>query len=159
MLWLARAVLQHGHNMQPLEGPQSDPLAARYFALNADVERVAERVDRLAEFVEQRLVALEEATKSDLQELTLAIDDGIKHVDRSERRVRQVIASSKRRFEAAGYEDEGLLAEEAQLSLGDGKLSQAEGVPPVSNPMDADLPPLEGGSPWAVVPGIQRLRS
>lgn len=90
-----------------------------------------------------------------LQELTQAVSEGIQHVDRSERRVRAVVASAKRRMESEGYTDPGLEAEASALPLFDAEGVQREGVQPV--PTDVDAPASYEGTPWAAVPGIERV--
>jgi len=82
-----------------------------------------------------------------LKDLTLAVDEGIEHASRSERRVRAVINSAKRRFEAEGYVDPGLEAEATTLPLDDEGGSGGEELPPVSD----DLGPTE--NPFQGIPG------
>lgn len=83
----------------------------------------------------RQLVDGHNALRQDLQELEheskLAIAEGIERVDRAERRVRAAVGRARKRMEDLGYVDEGLEAEAAQLQLGDGALSEEEGVQPV----------------------------
>ena len=71
-----------------------------------------------------------------LTELSLAVAEGIQHVDRSERRVRAVVASAKKRFESEGYTDPGLEAEEEGFRYVDVGNSKGEPVPPVPETVD-----------------------
>ena len=90
-----------------------------------------------------------------LRDLTFAVDEGVLQVARSERRVRAVVTSAKRRFESEGYEDPGLNAEEETLPLFNAASSQEEGVPPLPN--DVESAANYDGTPWAAVPGIERV--
>lgn len=54
-----------------------------------------------------------------LDDLTLAVADGIDHVDRNEKRVRGIVLGAKRRFEASEYYDPGVDAEADTLPLVD----------------------------------------
>jgi hypothetical protein len=99
-----------------------------------DLHRITDRLERL-----------ESALEAQRAELTLAIDEGITHVDRAERRVRAVIQSARRRMESAGYVDEGLEAESAQLQLLHGGGGDGEGLQPV---------PADVGRPLSGPPGV-----
>lgn len=113
--------------------------------------------DRLARLEESPSVGLESSfTELEIRmadqvaDLTLAVSEGIAHVDRSERRVRAVVQSAKARMERAGYIDPGLEAEDQallELDVADGR---EERLPPVSEG-------LAGG--WAGVPGMKRVDS
>tara|TARA_Y100000310_G_C20405773_1_gene679591 strand:+ start:68 stop:508 length:441 start_codon:yes stop_codon:yes gene_type:complete len=89
-----------------------------------------------------------------LADLTLALSEGIEHVDRSERRVRAVIQSAKRRMAAAGYEDPGVDAEDGQIQRIDAERGEREELQLV--PENVDGNPEWAGTPWAAVPGIER---
>ena len=84
-------------------------------------------------------------------QIVVAVAQGIEHVDRSERRVRAAVKRAKKRFDDAGFADEGLDAEEEQLYLLDGQLGQEEELPGLSEPVGQDH--TRESSPWAVVPG------
>jgi hypothetical protein len=89
-----------------------------------------------------------------LADLTIALSEGIEHVDRSERRVRAVVQSAKRRMAQAGYDDPGVDAEDSQLQLLDAERGEREELQPV--PENVDGNPEWAGTPWAAVPGIER---
>lgn len=79
--------------------------------------------------------------------LLIAVDEGIQHVDRSERRVRAVVQRAKSRLADLGYEDEGVEAEHRALSLvhaGDGG---EESMPPVQQSV------ADPGDRFAAFPG------
>jgi hypothetical protein len=84
-----------------------------------------------------------------VKDLTLAVNEGIEHASRSERRVRAVVASAKRRFEAEGYADPGLEAEAAQLPLIDESGGREEELQAVQSSMEPD--------PFAGIPGTVRF--
>ena len=84
-----------------------------------------------------------------IKDLTLAVNEGIEHASRSERRVRAVVASAKKRFEAEGYSDPGLEAEADQLSGIDERSSPEEEMQTVRGPMEPD--------PFAGIPGTVRF--
>lgn len=81
-----------------------------------------------------------EALQQRLQELTLAVDEGIQRVDRSERRVRAVVARAQAEFEEHGHRSPGLEAEAAQLRFLDGEGSGGGGVQPVHEAVEGDPP-------------------
>lgn len=62
---------------------------------------------------------------------TLAIDEGIRHVDRSERRVRAVVTRAQKRLEEHDLFDPALDGEAEQLRLGNGEGSAEESVHPM----------------------------
>jgi len=82
-----------------------------------------------------------------LKDLHIAVDEGIEHASRSERRVRAVVASAKRRFESEGYVDPGVEAEAGALPLVDDDRVGDEGMRPLSN----DVAPAE--NPFSGIPG------
>ena len=53
--------------------------------------------------------------EEDVRAQTIAIAEGIQHVDRAERRVRAAVGRARKRMADLGYEDEGLEAEAAEL--------------------------------------------
>ena len=93
----------------------------------------------------------DEWIRSALDDLTLAVAEGIEHADRSERRVRAVVQGAKRRMEAAGYDDPGVEAEADQLSSEDA----ASRRPEVVQPLPENVEPDWVGTAWAAVPGIE----
>lgn len=70
--------------------------------------------------------------------LTLAVDEGIRHVDRAEKRVRATVGRARRELAEAGFVSPGVEAEAADIHELDGGASGAEGMPPVSAPVDSD---------------------
>jgi len=83
-----------------------------------------------------------------LKDLTMAVSEGVENVARSERRVRAVVASAKRRFEAEGYIDPGLEAEEALLP----EVNEGSGPEQRMLDMPNDVEP---DNPWLSVPGMR----
>lgn len=75
----------------------------------------------------ERLEDQEEKTRGQ----TLAIAEGIEHVDRAERRVRAAVARARKRMADLGYEDEGLEAEAKGIRELDGEQRELEGMQPV----------------------------
>lgn len=71
-------------------------------------------------------------------ELTLAVDEGIKHVDRSERRVRSTVRRAVQRMEEAGYIDEAVEAEAAGIRELDAEERGEEGLQPVPAHVESD---------------------
>jgi len=73
---------------------------------------------------EERIVAL----GSRIDDLTLAVKEGVNNVQRSERRVRAVVASARRELAEAGFAHPGLEAESGELEPVDGDGGEAESV-------------------------------
>ena len=88
--------------------------------------------------------------QADLANLTLAVAEGIERVDRSERRIRSVVKSAKRRFEAAGFDDPGLEAEASTLPRLDEIERAEERLPDLQPHVGVDN---SGSAAWKVVPG------
>lgn len=122
ILWAATIFRRSFDAREVLDSTSPDPLAV---AMAAEIERIDAR----------------------LEDFTLALANGIDHVDRAEKRVRSVVTAAKARYERSGYSDPGIDAEEAQLPLVDAGLSPQEEVPPVQ-------PVMESDSPWRTVPGF-----
>lgn len=83
---------------------------------------------------------------------TLAIDEGIKHVDRAERRVRAAVGRARKRMEDLGYVDDSLEAEAEGLREFHGNGSQGEGVQPLREGM-AGAPAGDSGPDMSAFPG------
>jgi len=66
-----------------------------------------------------------------IDDLTLAVSEGVNNVQRSERRVRAVVTSARRSLADAGYEHPGLEAEAGELRQLDGESGNGEEVPAV----------------------------
>lgn len=86
---------------------------------------------------------------SRVEDLTIAVAEGVNNVQRSERRVRAVVASARRELAEAGYAHPGLEAEATQLVPDDGDERDQDGLPPVSTQLavDSEIPgPIAGVS-------------
>lgn len=82
--------------------------------------------------------ALQEAVqhlRDRLDTLTHAIAEGIERVDRSERRIRQVVTRARQKLADSGLADDALEAEAEQLQLLDAERSGGRGVQPVHAPV------------------------
>lgn len=66
-----------------------------------------------------------------LNNVTLAVAEGIQHVERAEARIRATVGRARRELRDAGLASPGVEAEAAQLFLDDGTQGPREGVPPV----------------------------
>jgi len=77
--------------------------------------------------------------------LVLAVDAGITHVERVEKRVAATIRRARKEFTDAGFEHAGLDAEAAELQLVDGDGGEEDSVPPM--PTDVE------GTPSSI-PGV-----
>lgn len=109
---------------QTADGPALSPEQESFLIEARErLEAIEERADVVAEVLE--------AIDGRLKELTLAIDEGIERVDRSERRVRAVVQRAQRRLADEGAYDAGLEAEAQSLRPRDGEASAARGVQPV----------------------------
>lgn len=82
-------------------------------------------------------------------EVLLAVDEGIKHVDRAEKRIRAIANSAQRRMEKAGIIDAGVEAEADQIRGDD---DGPRGVEPVQ-PVPENLVPFDQRA-WDSVPGL-----
>jgi len=136
LIWSQRqmgAVLRSFKENQPHDTPSSP---------RASLEEVKYLNDR-ADAIDRRIEAL-----------TLAVADGIDHVQRNEKRVRGIVLGAKRRFEASDYYDPGVDAEADTLPQRDEESGRDEGVLPLQP--DVESPPDWAGTPWAAVPGIDR---
>lgn len=117
------------------DGPSTDQLVSELRAwAETALQTVAEIIDELQETC-STLTARMEATDSDLTEVKLAVDDGIRHVDRAERRIRATVKRAREQLSEHGLESAGLEAEAAELRVIDGGGSEPEGVQPVPEDM------------------------
>ncbi len=101
------------------------------------------RVDGALE--DQRVDALEVK----IQDLTLAVSEGVQRVQRSEYRVRHIVQGAKRELAEAGFEHPGVEAEARELREIDGDPIEESQLPPVSEVVEdaARLPsPIPGVS-------------
>ena len=96
--------------------------------------------------------ALEEL-QDRIQTQNLAIAEGIERVDRSERRVKQVVRRAQQKLAAHGFEDDGLEAEADQLRFFDGDGGGGGGVQPVREDVGSSGPTEEELASWSTIPG------
>jgi len=85
----------------------------------------------------------EEASKLEerIKRLTVAVDEGIERVGRSERRINATVARARKELKKLGYEDPGLEAEAAELRLVDGGGGEGGELPEVREGVEpADAP-------------------
>lgn len=73
-----------------------------------------------------------------VDDLTTAVAEGIKNVQRSENRVRAIVKSARRELADAGYDHAGVEAEALELGDDDGGLREAEPVPAVREDVEDD---------------------
>jgi len=85
--------------------------------------------------------SLARAHEDRLNNLTLAVAEGIQHVERAEYRIRATIQRARRELAESGAESAGLEAEARDLREVDGGRGLESGVPPVSTPVAE--PPAE----------------
>jgi len=83
-----------------------------------------------------------EAMAARIADLSVAVDEGVKNVQRSERRVRAVVQSARKELAEHGYEHAGLEAEATELRdiNADGGENGAVPVVPESVEVDPSLP-------------------
>lgn len=105
--------------------------------------------DELAEYLSSIDVKMSDMERR-VRNLQLDLEEGIQRVDRAERRTRAVVTKARRELREAGYEHPGIEAEDSQLRLLDGGISDGEGVQPLSEDMAVD-PTNYGASP---IPGV-----
>jgi len=126
LVWVVRVVSRMSDEFQPLDSPGA--------SVNFDhLQVIQDQVDRL---------------ERDLKACFQAVAEGIEHVDRNEKRVRGIVTGANRRFEAEGYVDPGVQAEEDSLPVGDATEGGNAPLPPVSNDVDPDY-----AQAWSGVPG------
>ena len=87
-----------------------------------------------------------EAMDSKIDDLTLAVREGVNNVQRSERRVRAVVRSARQELRDAGFEHSGIEAENSELREVDGSDSEAEQLP--------EVPAGVGQAEHSIVPGV-----
>lgn len=90
-----------------------------------------------------------------MDDLTTAVDEGIKRVQRSENRVRAIVDGAKKQLSDAGYEHAGVDAEASELRELDAGVRGAESVPAV-RPDVADGFDAPSSIPGVTVGDIQR---
>lgn len=103
------------------------------------VRQAFEQLDtcsRRADFLEGAYKLLEQR----MDNLTLAVDEGIRHVDRAEKRIRATVGRARRELREIGIESPGLEAEARDLRILDGGDGSEERMQALSAPVDADPP-------------------
>lgn len=73
-----------------------------------------------------------------VSDLTLALAEGIQRVQRSENRVRHIVAGAKRELAEAGFSHPGVDAEATELRQLDGAASEEEELPAMPESVAAD---------------------
>jgi len=99
-------------------------------------------IDRHRPDTTEELSRLSDAVTSnydEIQNLRLAVDEGIRSVARAEKRVAKSIQSARRLVAEHGLEHPGVEAEAAELRDRDGEPSEEETLPAVSPDMEEDL--------------------
>lgn len=136
-LWVLRA---HGEASDRRETALAIPEALK--ARVAELELVLDDYKPHRDFFTKALEDLAERSdehQARFKELTLAVAEGIEHVDRSERRVRAAVRRAEKRLDEAGYVDPALEGEIDGLRRRDGEAGEGEGVQPV--PADMETSP------------------
>lgn len=122
----------------------SDTASAGPGGVNQELPAILQRLDghdRADEKLAQHLDAIVDRVNEHdgrFGELTLAVDEGIKHVDRSERRVRSTVRRAVQRMEEAGYIDEAVEAEAAGIRELDAEERGEEELQPVPADVEGD---------------------
>jgi hypothetical protein len=86
--------------------------------------------------------------------LTLAVAEGIKHVERAENRIRATIGRARKELEEVGVEHPGLEAEYAELSVLDGGGGQSAPMPQ----MHENVVPTQSSVPGVSPDQLRRVR-
>ncbi len=106
-----------------------EPLKALPEAL-AECRRIA--LDAVAQAQDaHELAGLSREHEARLNNLTLAVAEGIQHVERAEARIRATVGRARAELRAAGIESAGVEAEASSLQLVDGEGSGSGPVRPV----------------------------
>lgn len=126
---------------EPVEhAPAPGPVPSLH--LEAAAAQTQRDLDTLSRRVEAHAHSLDALSSQvgDLRErmdrLTIAVAEGIEHVERAERRVRATVARARRELSEDGVAHPGLEAEHAQLRDGDGDGGEERGVQPVREEVD-----------------------
>lgn len=77
-------------------------------------------------------------------DLTIAVSEGVKNVQRAENRIRATVRRAREELGALGVESPGLEAEASELRLIDGGGGEAGGVPPVRAELGDSVTPPPG---------------
>jgi len=96
-----------------------------------------------AEVVDDPRIVVLEAM---MRDLTVAVAEGVQRVQRSENRVRHIVAGARKELRDAGFEHPGVEAENTELREIDGALSEEKPVPTV--------PPDVAQAAHSIIPGV-----
>jgi len=112
----------------------------------------ADHGDKITELAAHQVVL-----QRSVEQLTLAVAEGIERVDRAENRIKATIARARKQLKESGFESPGLDAEAHDLRLVDGTGGEERGVPAVR---DEVAQPAEQASSVEGVPlaTLQRVR-
>lgn len=99
--------------------PAADELELAHRADDPERGDWRDELDELRELVAGQVVELESRIDRRVKELTIAIEEGIERVDRSERRVKAVVQRAQRRASEHGFVDETLEVEAENLRRDD----------------------------------------
>ncbi len=127
--WISRRGLRECRGrLESLESTQAnvDFLTQEMSRLSPIVAQTARERTSQA-ILEVRLETLEGQRK----EMTLAIAEGIEHVDRAERRIKSTLQRAKTKLAGLGYQDDGVDAEMEELRLVNGGGGKESELPPV----------------------------
>jgi len=133
-------------------------LAEMYLRIDARISEVWAHLEELPKVHQLALEAVAQAQdafstcqplEARINHLTLAVAEGIQHVDRAERRIAGTVARARKLLAESGVESPGLEAEAYELRLLDGDARPAEGVREV--PESVEPPPAD--------PLVDRLRA
>jgi hypothetical protein len=108
------------------------------------LHRLEPAIAELQRLVETHSRRVEELTRDQaesgvrMNELTMAVAEGIQHVDRAERRVKATVARARKQLEEHGLESPGLEAEWAEVRDGNGDGGEERGVQPVREEVGGD---------------------
>jgi len=118
--------------MAPAAAPDAYPMGSGR-ALEGEVAGLQERIDTL----------------------TLAVAEGIAHVERAENRIKATVKRARRELEAGGIDSPGLAAEAQELFELD---AEGSGGPPVS-PVREDVGGYQSSVPGVSIEQLQRARA
>jgi len=94
---------------------------------------------------------------NDVDDLKLAVAEGIERVDRAERRIKGTVKRARNKLKEHGVVDEGLEAEESQLREDDGIGSDTAGLQPM-RPQMVDSNPQASSIRGVTADALKRVR-
>jgi len=112
-------------------------LEARVLELERWVSSVLDKLNTSSQAAELA-VSSSKLLEQRIDVLTLAVDEGIRHVDRAEKRIRATVGRARRELQELGVESPGLEAEAADLRVLDGGQGAGERVQAMHPTVDAD---------------------